>query len=64
MLNIAYGLKVKSDTDKFIGLAEHAVQPVNQASVPGAYLVVCNSLILYFPGYIFHARFIEPISYS
>jgi hypothetical protein len=40
MLNIAYGLKLKSDTNKFIALAEHAMEPLNQATNPGAYLVV------------------------
>ena len=40
MLSIAYGLKVKSDTDKLIELAERGVEPINAVTVPGAYLVV------------------------
>jgi hypothetical protein len=47
MLSIAYGLKVKSDTDKFIWLVEHAMEPVSQAIAPGAYLVVRTHLGYY-----------------
>jgi hypothetical protein len=47
MLKIAYGLKLKSDTDKFIALTERAVEPINQAVAPDAYLVVRAALLLF-----------------
>jgi hypothetical protein len=46
MLNIAYGLKAKSDTDRLIELAEQGAEPINAIFVPGAFLVVCT-VILY-----------------
>lgn len=57
IMDIAYGLKVKSKNDPFIAAAEKGVAALLIAGVPGAYLVDSIPLLRYIPDWLPGAGF-------
>ncbi|KAF8975308.1 cytochrome P450 [Cyathus striatus] len=57
ILSIIYGINVQSSNDPYIDMAETGVQPILEASVPGAFLVDTFPLLKYVPTWFPGAEF-------
>ncbi|KAK7052946.1 hypothetical protein VNI00_004266 [Paramarasmius palmivorus] len=56
-MSIAYGIKVKSESDPWVALAEEAIGPLMRATVPGAFLVDTFPFLKYIPSWFPGAGF-------
>ncbi|KAF8980248.1 cytochrome P450 [Cyathus striatus] len=57
ILSTAYGINVKSVDDPYIRLAEEGIDPLNQAVIPGTFLVDTFPLLKYVPAWFPGAGF-------
>ena len=57
ILSTAYGLEIKSKTDKYIALAKAGVDPCVPALIPGTFLVDVIPALKYVPDWLPGARF-------
>jgi hypothetical protein len=44
MMDVTYGIDVRSSDDRYIGIAEEAMHGLSVASIPGTFLVVGPSV--------------------
>ncbi|TFK41794.1 cytochrome P450 [Crucibulum laeve] len=56
-ISLAYGIKVERYNDRFVKVAEHAVNAITAAGVPGAFLVDIFPILKYVPEFIPGAGF-------